>query len=204
MIRVQIRRYVILLSALFVAFPSFAQSYRQLYEYNTTGGRTQRSRQVLTSGRDGGLETASSSQSFSSGLLYYYPVFFETESPENIASAIKVDDELTKEFEKVLSAIKPKRFYPQKYLKQACYVYVDNNLELHRFYMGYSEVLYNSELKVYGQVIDVSKRKVYETRENELLVSLKLLVERYAEYYEKYNIKDRTREYYKERELDKN
>jgi hypothetical protein len=56
----------------------------------------------------------SSPQSFSSGLLYYYPVFFETESPEKIASAIKVDDELTKEFEKVLSVIKPKRFYPQK------------------------------------------------------------------------------------------
>jgi hypothetical protein len=62
--------------------------------------------------------------------------------------------------------------------------------------VGYSEVLYNSERKEYGQVIDISERKVYETRDNELLISFKLLVERYAEYYEKYNIDERTREYY--------
>ena len=118
-------------------------------------------------------ETFSKSQNISNGLLYYYPVYFETESPDKIASAIIVDEELTKEFENVLRAIKPKLFYPQKY---------------HRFYVGYSEVLYHGERKVYGQIIDISERKVYETKDFELLKSFKLLVERYAEYYEKYNI----------------
>lgn len=141
-------------------------------------------------------ETVSKSQTISNGLLYYYPVYFETESPEKIASAIIVDEELTKEFENVLRAIKPKLFYPQKFSRQACYIYVENNHKYHRFYVGYSEVLYNSERKVYGQIIDISERKVYETKDFELLKSFKLLVERYAEYYEKYNIHESTQEYY--------